>query len=829
MVGQGKSKRRRTGRITLAAAGVLIGLAIAGSPSFLEGARAQEPAPATQLAQLSTERPYNIAAQPLTTALTLFGQQSGIQITVHGTLPRDITAPAVRGTMTGEEALRRLLAGSGLIYIVADDKTIAIEKPGASKSGGATPLDPITVEGEGQTAFGSVDGFVANRSSTGSKTDIPINEVPQSISVITDDQIDALGARTVGEALSYTAGVIAGRQGDSSGLGGDNIAVRGFGGDGTAGASFNGYWDGLRIQGTQFAESGFDPFLFERLEVLRGPASVLYGQNVPGGIVNRISKRPPDKAQGEVMIRGGTFSTKELGVDLGGPVTEDANLTYRFVGILSDQNAQTEFTGRKRAAVAPSFTWRATPDTTLTVLTTYQYDDIDGGFVKALPALGTVFESQFGKIPRDRFTGDPNYDKWKREFYALGYVFEHKFNKTWSIRQNARYSHNDLDLESIFISSLQADERTANRSAFGAIESADTFAIDSHAQARLATGPLSHTLLFGIDVQHNSSDTLRRFGPAPTLDLYDPVYNQTIPEPSIFQNLDFRTRQLGLYAQDQIKYENWIFTIGGRQDWADSKTTDNLNGGATSQDDHKFTVRGGIGYAFDNGFTPYVGYAESFLPEVGADFSGTPFVPTTGKQYEAGVKYEPVGENLIATVSVFELKQENVLTPDPNNPGFEVQAGEVRSRGLELEGVATLDNGWSFIASYTYLDQKVTKSNDTDLGNRLTGIPRHMAAFWGAYAFKETILRGLQLGAGVRYIGSSVGDPENTFEVSAVTLFDTFASYDLGQIDNRLTGAELSLNVTNLTDKTYVASCARDTRCNYGIGRSVLAGLTYAW
>ncbi|MEM7120384.1 MAG: TonB-dependent siderophore receptor [Pseudomonadota bacterium] len=808
----------------------IVGIAIA--TTFLatetQAASAEIPEPTAQSAELDALQTFDIPAQPLTSALALFGQQSGLQVTADGALIRNANAPDVRGTMTSNQALRLLLSQTDLTYSIVDGTTVSIRQRGQSDDD-VLMLDPITVEGQGQTAFGPVDGFVADRSSTGSKTDTPISEVPQSISVITEDQIDALGARTVGDALAYTAGVTTGTRGDSSGLGGDNIAIRGFGGDGTAGASDNEYWDGLRVQGTQFAVSSFDPFFYERLEVLRGPASVLYGQNQPGGIVNRISKLPPDEAQGEVMLRGGTFDTIELGVDLGGPLTDDADLTYRLVGILSDQNAQTQFTGRKREAFAPSFTWRATPDTTLTILTAYQHDDIDGGFVKYLPSVGTVFDSQFGKIPRDRFAGDPNYDKWIREFYALGYVFEHQFDDTWSFRQNARYTHNDLDFESVFISSLQADERTANRSAFGAVEHSDAYALDTQAQAVFDTGALSHTFLFGIDLQRNNSDTLRRFSAAPTLDLYDPVYYQTIPQPPVFQNLDFRTEQIGLYAQDQIKFENWIFTFGGRQDWAESKTTNNLTGGITSQDDNKFSGRGGVGYAFDNGLTPYVSYSESFVPEIGVDFSGNPFVPTTGQQYEAGIKYEPPGENLIATVSVFELTQQNVLTPDPNNPGFEVQAGEVRSQGVELEAVATLDSGWSFIASYTYLDQKVTESNGTDLGNRLTGIPEHTASFWGGYAFDGNSLDGLELGAGVRYIGSSVGDTANTFNVPAVTLFDASARYDLGQVDSQLTGMEVSLNASNVTDETYVASCLSADRCFYGIGRSILAGLTFEW
>lgn len=811
----------------------LVAIGILAMSPALFAAQAKTPTvePLISVAQADaqkTSKAYNIAAGPLAAALNRFADESGLQLVYGAEISSGAETHGVSGTHTAESALRLLLVGTGISYRFTGPNAVTLERiAGAEKSG--ILLDPITVETDKETALTPVEGFVANRSTAGSKTDTPIHEVPQSVSVVTRDQIDVRGSRSVGDALAYSAGVSTGTRGDSSGLGGDNIAIRGFGGDGTAGGSGNEYWDGLKMQGTNYATGNIDPYLFDRLEVLRGPASVLYGQIQPGGIVNRVSKRPPEKFQGEVQLRGGTFDTVELDFDVGGPMTESGEFLYRVVGVVSDQDAQTEFTGRRRGAIAPSFTWKPTKDTSLTVLAAYQHDDIDGGFVKYLPALGTLYESPYGKIPRDRFTGDPNYDGWTRDVYSIGYAVEHTFNEMWTVRQNVRYLRNELDFDSVYISSLQSDDRTANRSAFGAVENSNALAVDNQVEARFETWKVSHVLLSGVDYQRNDSDTKRRFAVAPTLDLYNPVYYQDIPEPPVYQSTDYLDQQFGLYAQDQVKFENWILTFGGRQDWAKSDTTNNLTDVETKSDSNAFTGRVGLGYAFSVGVTPYVGFSQSFEPQGGTDFNGNTFDPTEGEQYEVGIKYAPVGQNAFVTLSAFHLKQKNVLTTDPVNPGYEIQTGEVRSRGIEVEGVATLDSGWNFVASYSFLDQTVTKSNDSNQGKRLTGIPRNKAALWAGYSFKHGPLKGLDLGGGVRYFGSTVGDTDNTFKVPDYTLFDAAVRYDLGEVYQPLDGAEFSVNANNLADKTYVASCISSSRCYYGIGRTVIAGLKYKW
>ncbi len=819
-------------RVAIAAALMTTMLAsAAATPSARaqDAGSARDRQPAVGLAQLSAERAFDIPAQPLTTALTLFGQQAGLQITVHGTLPRGTRAPGIRGTMTSEAALSRLLAGSGLVYVVEGDSTVAIEKPGQGGADGATMLGPVTVEGTAESPYGPVDGYVATRSATGTKTDTPLIETPQSISVITRDQMDARAVRDIGETVQYTAGVRSNLQGESSGLGGSSISIRGFGGNGTAGASFSEYVDGLRIGGTNFAVAGFEPYLFERIEVLKGPSSVLYGQSTPAGVVNHVSKRPPVEPLREIRVGGGSFDRKEGAFDLGGALDDGERVLVRLTGLFMDSDGQTDFTSRQRKAIAPAITWQPSDETTLTLLSSYQEDDFAGGFVNGLPAQGTVLTNPNGKLPVDFYQGDPNFNQWDRTQYSLGYQFEHRFNDTWEVRQNLRYRHNDLDLKAVYGSSLQADLRTLNRSAFSAVEHSDDFTLDNQAEAAFATGPLDHTVLVGLDYQRLSKDTLRGFAAAPTLDIFDPVYHQTIGDPPIYQDVDTLQNQVGIYAQDQVKFGGWILTLGGRHDWAESDTTNNLTGVTTERADTAFTGRLGLGYVFENGIAPYLSYSESFEPTSGVDFSGDPFDPTTGTQYELGVKFQPPGFNSFVTLSGFQLTQQNVLTADSQNPGFSVQTGEIRSRGIELEGVASLSPGLDVTAAYTFLDAEVTESNDGTVGNRPAAIPTHWASIWADYTLPAGgQFAGLGLGAGVRYVGSSYGDEANSFEVPGYTLLDAAVHYDLGGVTSDLDGWRLSVNASNLLDEEY-ATCNFSTRCYYGLGRSVIATLRIRW
>lgn len=697
---------------------------------------------------------------------------------------------------------------------------------GGSAAGPALTLPAVTVEAKGESPLESPKGYVARSDLTGTKTDTPIIATPQSITVIPRDQMNDQGVRTVGEALRYTAGVYSdSRPGNRF----DSLFLRGFGGFG-GGANYVEYLDGLRLQrGLSYAVPSIDPFLLERVEVARGPASVLYGQASPGGIVNLTSKRPTATPFGEAVAAYGTNKQGYAGLDFGGPIDPEGKLLYRFTGIGRKGEGDVDHVEEERVAIAPAFTWRPDDDTTLTVLSSYQRDP-KSYYAPFLPAQGTILPNRNGTIPTSFDPGDPGFDTYSRTQGAIGYQFEHTVSDRIKVRQNARYLHIDSTFRALSLSGLAADQRTMTRRSTLSQENVNTAAVDNQGELTFSTGALAHTLLGGVDYQYGFADRALGNGTAPNIVWTAPVYNQRIANPAITSQTSQRQQQLGLYAQDQMRLDRWAFLLGLRHDWANSKTTDKRANSSVTQSDTAFTWRAGAVYLFDNGLAPYASYATSFQPQTGTDWAGSPFEPSKGRQYEVGVKFQPKGVNSYVTVAGFHLTQENVLTADTAHPGFSTPTGEVTSQGVEVEAKASLTDGLDLIASYAYTD--ITNTKTTVAANRdkrPVGAPEHLASLWGHYTFHEGPVAGFALGAGVRYIGASAGDPANTVEVPSATLVDAMLSYDLENLTPKARGAQVQLNATNLFDKEYVSGCASSITCFYGAGRSVLASLRYRW
>jgi iron complex outermembrane receptor protein len=290
------------------------------------------------------------------------------------------------------------------------------------------------------------------------------------------------------------------------------------------------------------------------------------------------------------------------------------------------------------------------------------------------------------------------------------------------------------------------------------------------------------------------------------------------------QNFD----QVGLYAQDQIKFDRWVALLGVRHDWADALTRDMLHGTATSSNsDQATSKRAALLYKFDNGISPYIQYTESFQPIVGVNHYGQPYKPTTGQQEEVGIKYQPNSKTLL-TAAVFNLTQQNVRITDPNDAFNQIQVGEIRSRGVELEAKSEINRNLSVLASYTYMDLLNTRAAVGAQGHRPIGLPANSAAAWADYTFHGGQLDGFGLSGGVRYLGETFGDTKNTYKVPGVTLFDAGLHYDLAGLGPQFKGYNVQVNATNLFDKTYVSLC-QDFGCYYGLRRSVIATLRYKW
>ncbi len=404
----------------------------------------------------------------------------------------------------------------------------------------------------------------------------------------------------------------------------------------------------------------------------------------------------------------------------------------------------------------------------------------------------------------------------------VGYEFEHSFNETFTVRQNARYSYlSNTEQYGVFGTGLDEDGRTYNRYADLGSSTYGSFIVDNQVQAKFDTGALDHTLLLGLDYRYTDFSDLGAAAEIGPIDIFNPVYGSPIGEFEPYQDTDTKASQTGIYAQDQIKFGKLALTLGGRYDWADTETTDHLADGAvTDQSDSAFTGRAGLVYLTDIGLAPYASYATSFLPVLTVNPAGTPFEPETGEQYEVGVKYQPVGWNSFVTLSLFDLTKQNAI----RYVGFDpVQTGEIRSRGVELEGVASLDNGLNINLAYAYLDTEITDDTEQTEGNTPYGVPRHRVSLWADYKVQSGAFQGLGIGAGVRYIGETYGDDANSFTVPSVTLFDAALSYEWKSM-------EFQLNASNLFNKEYIASCSStEAGCYPGEGRKIIGSVKHRW
>jgi len=794
----------------------------------------------------SALRRFQIPAGELSQALNSLAEQAGLVLAFDASLARGKRSNGLSGQYDTEVALNHVLAGSGLQALKISADRYRLEA--IPDNGGAMELQATTISAadRADSPTGPVAGYVATRSLSGTKTDTAVIETPQSISIVTKDQMRAQNAESLNQILRYSAAVVPETRGaTASRL--DQLTIRGF--------APSTYLDGLRVPSSRDALPQKDAFDLERVEVLRGPASVLYGQGTPSGVINMVTKRPLDTPFHEVGVEYGTFNKKRTTFDLSGPIDDQGVYAYRVAGLFDEADGQVEHTETRRQSLSSSFTWRPDEATSLTLLGHFQKDP-QGASYGSVPAWGSVLHSPTGRrIDVDFYDGEKNFEKSDREYYSLGYAFEHHVDDVWTVRQNARYLRAEGVYRSLYNSYLRADYRTSKRSTIATDVDMDAYNLDNQLQAKFDTGPLQHTLLMGLDYQNTSTDTKAGYGSGPDLDIFDPVYGAPVATPAFTTDATSRSEQTGVYLQEQMKWDQWVLLLGGRYDWASTdSTTKTLSSGAKSKsslDSKAFTGRVGLVYLFENGLAPYASYAESFNPQSGTGYGGSVFKPTEGKQYEIGIKYQPPGSNSFITAAIFDLRQSNVPTIDPDpthlcgNGRCNIQDGEQQSRGFELEGKASLNDNLDITAAYAYLDNRASKSNSTaqyapvsDVGvgpaipvkgTTTYGLPRHTASAWADYTFHDGQLKGFGAGAGARYVGSSWGDTANTLKVPGYTLFDAAVHYDIANIANPKDNLRLALNATNLANKEYVASCLSYSWCWYGSQRTVQASATYRW
>ncbi len=768
-----------------------------------------------QVAQAERQWRFEIPAQELASALLAFAEATGIQVVFKSEDVAGIRTEGVAGEASAEEALRTLLGSSGLSYRFASASSVVVGAgvQGESSEGDVVALDTVRIEAlRSITSYLPTDGYVSYYSVAATKTDTPVVETPQSISTIGREEMDARGVNTVAEALRYSPGVSLDAYGvDPRGY--DSITIRGF-----YSASTGSFRDGLRMDGNVFAVYTTEPYGIERIDVMRGPSGALYGQAEAGGAIDRTTKRPRADMIQELQVEAGSWNHFQGAFDLGAAAVEDGSLLFRLTGLVRDANTEFDYNDgseqdNDRIFFAPALTWAPTENTSLTILTDYMKDSRSTIF-------GTFGNEVVGRT--NVVAGEPGFDRFDQEQFAIGYNLTHRFDDMWSFRQTARYTYVDVDYQTVVANFLDADNVTLQRYVWAAPDTLNQFAIDNQLESRFTLGPTHQTVLAGFDYSRSVDEFSYHTAAATPLNINNVVYSgATVPAP--YQVTEQTLEQIGVYLQDQIElYDNWILTLGGRYSWVELQTDDLLANTSETKRDTAFTGRAGLTYLFENGLAPYVSYTEGFVPTEGTDFSGESFEPEESVQYEIGLKYQPPTINALFTASAFQLTKTNVLTRDPANINASVQAGEVRSRGIELEAKASLFDGWNIAASYTYLDAEVTKSNDIDKGKRPVIVPEHSAAAWVNYHVPEGPLQGLGLGGGVRYVGSSYNDRENTSENPAFVLFDAALSYDLGE------NLSFQVTATNLLDKEFTTTCAFGS-CFYGPGRQVIGTLSYHW
>ncbi|WP_340116801.1 TonB-dependent siderophore receptor [Pelagibius sp. 7325] len=794
-----------TAIVSMAVFGAAFGAVVAVSPAAAE--------PLQQVAQAERQWDFAIPAQDLASALIAYSETTGVQVVFKSEDLAGKASAGLSGAMTAEQGLRVLLASSGLTYDFTGENSVVVSAaPEAATEGGAVVLDTLTVEDyRNITSLQATKGYVSHYSTAATKTDTPIIETPQSVSTVGREEMNDRNTKTVAEAMRYTAGVAV----DSYGVdprGYDSIKIRGF--DTVTTGSFR---DGLRMDGNFFALYTTEPYGIERVDMMRGPSGALYGQAEAGGVIDRTTKRPYADMQQEVRLQGGSWEFKEGAFDIGGAATEDKSLLFRLTGLVRDSHTEFDYNDgstqeNRRVYIAPALTWNPDDDTSITVLADYMND-------RRPTAFGTLATED---MRTDVVAGEPGFDRFDQEQFAIGYDARHRINDAWEFRQKARYTYVGVDYQGVSADAFDPATGTVFRSVWSAPDTVHQGVIDNQLESRFELGPTFHVALFGLDYSHSVDTFSYHSATADPLDINNVVYTgATVPEP--YQRTEQTLQQAGAYVQDQITiYDNWILTLGGRFSYVRQETEDRFTHTSETKNDNAFTGRAGLTYLFDNGVAPYVSYTQGFTPQNGTTRQGETFVPEESEQYEVGVKFAPKDFNALFTVAAFQVTKTNVVTVDPDDINSSIQTGEIRTRGIELEAKTTLAEGLDLTASYTFLDAEVTKSNDEDLGKRPVIVPEHAAAAWLNYTIQDGLLEGLGIGGGLRYVGPTYNDLANDSENSSYLLVDAALSYDLNE------NLSFQVNANNLFDREHITTCAFGS-CYYGTGLRVLAGMSYHW
>ena len=650
------------------------------------------------------------------------------------------------------------------------------------------PDEEVVVTGEQQR------GYLAPSTSTATRTDTAIRDTPQSIQVIPRQVIEDQQAIGVEKVLENAAGVTFLGNQDGRGL---NFAIRGFR---NAPISRDGFF-------YRFGADVAEPEVanLERVEVLRGPASVLYGQAEPGGVINLVTKQPLSEPYANLQFQVGNRGFISPSIDLSGAVTEDRRLLYRFNALYRREDSFRDFENNlDRIFVAPTLTWHISDRTSLTFNAEYAKDNEPLNF-------GTIaFGEGIANISPERIVNTNPDNTIEQDYLNLGYTLEHRFNENWLLRNQFRYISSNYDI-SVLPLPFFLDESTGilDRAFAAQLGQTNIYSLYTNIQGKFKTGSIGHTLLFGVDFTRAESEDITRVGLDPEfaspINIFAPDYSavptplrETIP---VFVDTFTRANQLGIYLQDQIDLlDNLILVAGLRYDTVTQDTTDNLDSSEIRQSYNALTPRIGIVYQPIEPISLYANYSRSFAPNFSdTDAQGRSLDPEEGEGVEVGVRADIIRNRLSATLAYFNIRKKNVATTDPDNAFASIATGEQQSRGIDFNLTGAILPGWNVIASYAYTDAKVTEDNTDIVGNRLIGVPKHSASLWTTYEIQSGSLRGLGFGLGLNFVGEREGDLDNSFRADSYFLTNAAIFY-------RRDRWQVRLNVDNLFDIDYISA-----------------------
>ncbi|MDZ7751321.1 MAG: TonB-dependent receptor [Gammaproteobacteria bacterium] len=748
-------------------------------------------------AQSATAEPmtFNLRAQPLDQAVTELARQAGLTIGGDAALLRSRQAPALQGRYTPHEALRILLTGSGVAARFAGDSTVTLMQASAQGGDGPVQLAPIQVTGTGGSAFAPVEGYQATHSYTATRTDTPIIDTPASVQVVPNDVLEDQQVLRLKDAIKNVSGV---QPRGASGVSSEQLTIRGFDQGGFI------FRDGFRTPNT-FGARFFELSNVDRVEVLKGPASVLFGRIEPGGVVNLVTKKPLREYQHSIEQQVGSYDFYRTTVDTTGPIPGLESVQYRLIASYVDADSFRDVVENETVFINPQLAWDITDRTRVNF--SFEYRDDDRTNDSGLPALG----DEVADVPEDTFLGSRD-DFLKTEMLRVALDGSHAFNDSWLFRTKFVYEdfeRRDARLDGAFGSSIDPttgdfDRRFSANNAFP-----ETWFTTNSLEGHFDTGALRHTLLLGVDFTRSDLPWTfpdNAFSPGPGNNLFNPNPNPTVTPSNTtvdFGSSDDFDKRLGVFWQDQISFfdDRLHLLVGGRYDDTEARSF------GTKNENEEYSQRYGVLFKPKRWLSLYGSYAQSLSGNVifARTRSGEPLDPEEGEQWEVGAKALFFDERLSATLTWFDLTKENIAAPDPDGGDFSVAIGEAESRGLELDVAGEIAPGWKLIASYGWLPT-VEITEDSNLGqegNRLFNAPRHAGSLWSTYTLQGGELRGLTLGAGIFGVSEREGDNANSFEADGYARVDAMARYPFILGSTRVTA---QLNIENLFDIDYIES-----------------------